>query len=82
MSTRLNERLSECQSETSSSAGDYEDAVVQLDRILAPVNVRTRCHNSYLELAEAVRRLRFGFRRKPLRNGRNAPGRCVVGQAR
>jgi hypothetical protein len=30
MSTCLNERLSECQSETSSSASDNEDAVVKL----------------------------------------------------
>jgi hypothetical protein len=31
MPTRLDERLSERQSETSSSAGDDEDAIIELD---------------------------------------------------
>jgi len=80
MSTRLDKGLSECQSETSSSASDDEDAIVQLDGNSALVNVRIRCHNTYLELAEAVRCPRFSLGRKSLRNGRNAPGSCVVVQ--
>ena len=78
MATSFDECLSECQSETASSTSDDEYTIVQLDGTLALVTVRRRCHNTYLELAEAVRRLGFSLGRKPLRNGRNAPGSCVV----
>jgi hypothetical protein len=82
MSTSLDERLSECQPKTSSTASDDEDAIVQLYETLALVNAKSRCHNTYLELAEAVRCLRFSLGRKPLRNGGDAPSSCVVGQDR
>lgn len=82
MSTRLDERLSEGQPKTSSSTSDDEDAIVQLDETSASVDAGTTCHNTYLELAEATRSLRFSLGWKSLRDSRNAPGSCVVVQDR
>jgi len=80
MPTRLDKSLSECQSKAPSSTSDDEDATVKLE-VTSAWSRRNIGHKTvYLELAEAVRCPRLGFRRESLRDCRDASGISVAGQ--